>query len=324
MNILIVGAGAVGLTYGLAFRKGGANVSFLVKPAHMGALQNGVTMLRHNLLLPGLSEEQFADYDLYDDVARAPLSRFDQIWVTVASDALSDDWLGVLADGMRDDAALIGLQPGPQDDDRLRGFFGDRLVKGVIGFLAYQYPLPGMTDPKGRTGIAYLLPPGAGGLGPKDHSAAHAARDTLSNGGLKVSLSDDLAQSYGRVTALSLTHMAGLELAGWSFKQFRNNAGNGRALAKNAAQEALAVVAHQFGQPFDAVGARRMSSLGPLVTRIAPLVPSMNLEAYIAFHFGKVSAQTRTVLRDYIAMARAANLPSSALQDLLGALEKLD
>ena len=74
----------------------------------------------------------------------------------------------------------------------------------------------------------------------------------------------------------------------------------------------------------DAVGARRMAGMGPLVTRIAPLVPSIKLEPYLAFHFSKVGGQTRTVLRDYIQMAREANLPSSAIQDLLTALEKLD
>lgn len=324
MQILIVGAGAVGLTYGLCFRKGGADVSFLVKPAHVAALKDGVTMLRHNLLLPGLKAQQFVDYDMYDDLTRVPLGNYDQVWVTVPSNALSDDWLATLRDGMRDDAALIGLQPGPKDDDRLRGFFGDRFVKGVIGFLAYQYPMPGMTDAKGRSGIAYLLPPGAGGLGPTNHPAAHAAQNILERGGMKVSLSDNLAEQYGRVSALSLTHMAGLELAGWSFKGFRDGAGDGRTLARAAAQEALAIVAHQFGQDFDAKSAARMTGLAPLVTRIAPMVPSLRLEPYLAFHFGKVAPQTRTVIRDFIALARDANLSSSALQDLLAALEQLD
>ncbi len=324
MHILIVGAGAVGLTYGHAFHKGGARVSYLVKPAHVAGLKDGVTMLRHNLLLPGLSEDRFVDFNLFDDVATAPIGEFDQIWLTVASDALSDDWLGVLRDGLNEDAAVIGLQPGPKDDARLRSFFGDRLVKGVIGFLAYQYPLPGQPNPKGRSGIAYLLPPQAGGLGPTDSSAAYAAKDLLAKGGLDINLSDNLAEQYGRVSALSLTNMAGLELAGWSFKGFRAGKGNGKALAKAAAIEALALVDHQFGLPHNPKRDARLAGLGPLVSMIAPLVPSLRLEPYLAFHFGKVSGQTRSVMRDYIDMAREANMSSSAIQELLTALEQLD
>lgn len=324
MHILIVGAGAVGLTYGLAFHKAGARVSYLVKPAHVEGLKDGVTMLRHNLLLPGLTEERFVDFNLFDDVTSTPVEEFDQIWLTVPSDALSDDWLGVLRDGLADDAAVIGLQPGPKDDARLRSFFGDQLVKGVIGFLAYQYPLPGQANPKGRSGIAYLLPPQAGGLGPTDHSAAYAAKDMLAKGGLDISLSDNLAEQYGRVSALSLTNMAGLELAGWSLRGFRTNKNKGRALAKAAAVEALALVDHQFDLPHNEKRDSRLASLGPLVSLVAPLVPSIRLEPYLAFHFGKVSAQTRSVLRDYVALAREANMPSSAIQELLSALEALD
>lgn len=324
MRILIVGAGAVGLTYGLAFHKAGARVSYLVKPAHVAGLKDGVTMLRHNLVLPGLREDRFVDFDFYDGIDKAPVSSFDQIWITVASDALSDDWLGALRDHLGEGAAVIGLQPGPHDDARLRGFFGDRLVKGVIGFLAYQYPLPGDVDPQGRSGIAYLLPPQAGGLGPTDHPAALAAQNMLACGGLTVGLSDNLAETYGRVSALSLTHMAGLELAGWSFTGFRAGTGRGRQLAKAAAQEALALVDHQFERPASPLKNRLLSSLGPLVTLIASLVPSIKLEPYLGFHFSKVGNQTRTVLRDYIGMARDANMSSSAIQELLTALEQTD
>ncbi len=325
MHVLIVGAGAAGLTYGHAFARAGAKVSFLIKPHHRAGLENGVTMLRHSVLLPGLRAEQFTDFSLIDEIETADLSQIDQVWNTVPSDALGESWLTALRDRLAPQTVIVGLQPGPKDDARMAAIFGpERLVKGVIGFLAYQYPLPGRTDKKGRSGIAFLIPPSAGGLGPSDRIEVQQARELLKQGGLPVSLSDTLREDYLTVSALSLTHMAGLEVAGWSFKAFRAGTGDSRRLARGAAFEALTITDQALGRAGRGKLNRRLSGLGPLISRIAGLVPSLPLETYLGFHFSKVGAQTRTVLTDLIAMGRDANLPTSDLQSLLHKLEALD
>ncbi len=50
-RVLVVGAGAVGQVYGLYLRRGGARVSFLVKPAHAAWCQRGFALHRLRLWL---------------------------------------------------------------------------------------------------------------------------------------------------------------------------------------------------------------------------------------------------------------------------------
>ena len=44
MNVLIVGAGAVGLVYGKHLQAGGATVSFLIKPKHRAQAEAGYAL----------------------------------------------------------------------------------------------------------------------------------------------------------------------------------------------------------------------------------------------------------------------------------------
>ena len=44
MNVLIVGAGAVGQVYGRHFQRGGADVAYLVKPEHLDETRRGFTL----------------------------------------------------------------------------------------------------------------------------------------------------------------------------------------------------------------------------------------------------------------------------------------
>lgn len=324
MDVLIVGAGAVGLTYGYRFRKGGAKVRYLVKPAHVDGLKNGVTMLRHNLFLKSLRARPFGDYTLYTEPDKKDFAHVDQVWITVPSDALQTEWMMKLRNALPTGAVIVGLQPGPDDDARLAKVFGkERMLKGVIGFLAYQYPMDSQVDPKGRSGIAYYLPPTSGSLGPADHHAAISAKAVLAKGGMKISLSDGAAETYASLASLSITHMAALEVAGWSFKQFRDNHNMARVLAREAAVEAQMAMAASNGEEPDEEKFRKRAGWGPMVTRLAAIARGMPLEPYLQFHFTKVGAQTRLMLDQYIERARAHNLSSTHLQSLRKALPEV-
>ncbi|MGB0920165.1 MAG: ketopantoate reductase family protein [Alphaproteobacteria bacterium] len=322
MHVLIVGAGAVGQVYGYHFAQGGAQVTFLVKPHHVPNLQKPLRLLRHGLIRRSLKEVQFQDFDLVSDMADIPAD-IDQVWLTMASDALGEDWLQALKTALPGTANVVGLQPGIEDDALLEGVFGDRALKGVIGFLAYQYPLPYAKDAKGREGIAYLLPPSAGGLGPSDHLAVQQAVGALDDGGLKIAPSDTLGETYGRVSALSITHMAALEVADWSFKGLRKNTNLARDLARRAAEEAMAIVDVHQGREVDAQN-KTLAKGGPLVATVAPWVAPLPIEAYLEFHFSKVGQQTRDMLIAYQRIGRNHNLSISALQELSAALIKRD
>lgn len=322
MHVLIVGAGAVGQVYGYHFFQGGARVTFLVKPHHMPKLQKPLKLFRHGLVRRSLKEVAFQDFDLVAEMADIP-AEVDQVWLTMASDALGEDWLQSLKAALPEAALVVGLQPGIEDDALLESVFADRTLKGVIGFLAYQYPLPGRKDPKGRKGIAYLLPPSAGGIGPADHTAVQQAVQVLGEGGLKIAPSDTLGETYGRVSALSITHMAALEVADWSFKGLRANANNARELARRAAEEAMAIVDVHQGREVDPRN-KTLAKGGPLVATIAPWVAPLPIEEYLKFHFSKVGQQTREMLQTYQRVGRSHNLSISALQELSAALFKKD
>lgn len=322
MHVLIVGAGAVGQVYGHHFRQGGAQVTYLVKPHHVANLQKPLKLLRHGLVRRSLKDVQFQDFDLVSDMAAIPAD-VDQAWLTMASNALGEDWLQSLKNALPQSADVVGLQPGIEDDALLESVFGDRALKGVIGFLAYQYPLPGRKASKGRKGIAYLLPPTAGGLGPADHPAVQQAVSCLDEGGLKISPSDSLGETYGRVSALSITHMAALEVADWSFKGLRKNANNARDLARRAAEEAMAIVDVHQGREVSAQN-QRLAKAGPLVAAVAPWVAPLPIEPYLEFHFSKVGQQTRDMLQAYQRIGRGRNLSISALQELSAALIRRD
>lgn len=322
MHVLIVGAGAVGQVYGHHFAQGGAHVTFLVKPHHVPNLQKPLKLLRHGLVRRSLKEVQFQSFDIVSDMANVPTD-VDQVWLTMASDALGEDWLQALKSALPATANVVGLQPGIEDDALLEAVFAERALKGVIGFLAYQYPLPGRTDKKGREGIAYLLPPSAGGMGPADHPAVQQAVSVLDEGGLTVGPSNTLGQTYGRVSALSITHMAALEVADWSFKGLRSNKNHARDLARRAAEEAMAIVDVHQGRAVDGQN-KTLAKGGPLVATVAPWVAPLPIEAYLKFHFSKVGQQTRDMLHTYQRLGRNHNLSISALQELSAALVRRD
>ena len=112
-RVLVVGAGAVGQVYGLHLRRGGARVSFLVKPAHAAWCQQGFAL--HRLRSRRVTEtDRLDDIEVLTDAGAAASLGWDQVWLTVASDALRGDWLGAFL-GALGDATVVALQPDLDD-----------------------------------------------------------------------------------------------------------------------------------------------------------------------------------------------------------------
>jgi ketopantoate reductase len=156
-QICIVGAGAVGLVYVQFLRRAGAEVALLVKPEYADICGNGFTL--HQLRWGGRCDsERIDNLAIYTSADELAERHFDQIWITVASDAMRDTWLGEVL-GKSQDATVVILQP--DLDDRalvLEHIAKERLVQGLIGFLSFQSPLP--QAPSLPEGIAYALLPG--------------------------------------------------------------------------------------------------------------------------------------------------------------------
>jgi ketopantoate reductase len=315
VRVLVVGAGAVGQVYGYHLARGGAEVAFLIKPAHAAELAAPLTLYPLNRPRRRRAEPvSFAGFGVLTDPAAVARERWDQVYLTVSSPALrAGDWFDRLAPALGA-ATLVLLQPGPDD----RRFVAQRLpaeqiVQGVITLVGYRAPLPGETRFP-RPGVAYWFPP----LSPSLMSGARRepVLAALRAGGLPARRYRDIAAVAAFPTALLMPLLAALEQAGWSFRALREPAR--LALATRAAGEALAVMAHQGGRrvPWPLRLLNR-----PLVVRLAlalaPRVMPLDTEAYLRVHFTKVGDQTRDFLRTYLTVGRGAGLPTDGLA-LLG------
>ena len=313
LRVCVVGAGAVGLVYTLYLHRGGARVSLLVKPEQADRCRKGWSL--HHLRAGGRRHTEFVpELPILSEVDAAATGEFDQIWITVASDALRAPWLGQLLSASHR-ATVVLVQPDLDDRGLVLAHVPERrLVQGLIGFLSFQSPLPGTPDLP--AGIAYsLLPFGASTF---DGAEAGAVVSALRHGGFSARRGSDLVGRSAERSATSVPIVAGLEAAGWSLSAFSRGPWLGRSLS--ASREALATVAVTLDRPPAAIA----RVLHPLAVRLGLAagrrLSPFDLEAYLRFHFTKVGAQTRLMLETYRAHAQAAGLPSEALQQLREAL----
>ena len=268
MRVVVVGAGAVGQTYGWMLARAGCEVSFLVRPKYAEELRRGVWVYPE-----AKGPERWEGFGVITE----PID-CDQVWFTVPSPALPScplDWPGAMA---------VLLSGGLHDEEVLRGHFAlADIVRGVIPFIAFHAPLPG--EQREHEGILWWFPPlmrlpfsgpranEVTRLLPKAHMTARAE-----SGG-------------GRASASILPAVAALELGGWSMKAMDKD------LAARGIREATDVMSavHELG---DLMTPPPMA-LG-LFAGISPLLVPFDLEIYLRYHFTKVGEQTRVALQDWI------------------------
>jgi 2-dehydropantoate 2-reductase len=318
-QVLIAGAGAVGQVYGLHLRRGGARVTFLVKPAHAAWCQQGFAL--HRLGKQGRREtRRLDDVEILTNAADAAGLRWDQIWLGVASDALRGAWLGTLLAGLGN-ATLVALQPDLDDRALLLRYVPEsQLVQGLIGFLSYQSPLPGDREPPG---VAYaLLPPAASHFsGPPER--VRPILETLARGGFPARALRALPARSAARSAASVPVVAALELADWSLPRLLR--GPTLGLGLRAAREAQAVVAAHLGRGVPLLARLLYPLPVRLALRLAPRLTAFDLEAYLRFHFTKVGPQTRLMLGTWCTRAEAAGgIPTPALCELRDRLRERD
>ncbi|HTM22075.1 MAG TPA: 2-dehydropantoate 2-reductase N-terminal domain-containing protein [Kofleriaceae bacterium] len=311
MRALIVGAGSIGQVLAHALRAGGAEVAFLVKPAHAAEARAGFT------LYPlGRRRERWRPVRL-DGVpvlTETPLPRFDTVLLAVSSPALATGtWLAELA-AATGDATMVALQPGAGDAARVAAVAGaERVVSGAIGLMAWSAPLRGQQLP--APGTAYWVPPLSTFPLTGAPARVRPLVAALRAGGIPAAAHADAPAVAALGSALLETQVAALRCAGWSRTVLR---GDPRlvALAGAAAREALSVIAADRGRrpPLPARLAARVPA--PLLLGgLAGLAP-MTLEHFLARHYGKVTAQTRATLDGWIARGEALGVATGALETL--------
>ncbi len=310
-RILLVGAGAVGLSYGYHLRRGGAEVGFLVKEKYRDEAEAGYTLHRHRLLRRPTSF-RFEDFEVYTDYDAVGEHHWDQVWLCVSGTAIRGEWLGELCAHIGD-ATLVSLQPGVKGQRFVESAYDPaKVVYGVITLIAYQSPLPGEDL---ATGVAYLLPPMAPIVFSGQPERAAPVAHALARGGCPAKIDPDAPLMAAFGSAVMIPAIAGLEVAGWSLERFRRTPA--LEISTAAAKEALSVMGlyHFAKVPWGVRTLRRPELLG-LGLSVAPALLPFDLEVYLQYHFTKVGDQTRQLVDDWISLGEAQGNPTRALRVL--------
>jgi 2-dehydropantoate 2-reductase len=310
MRVLIVGAGPVGQVFGHHLARGGADVTFLVKPQYAADCRRGFAL--YPLGRKPRQAQQLAGFGVIAAPAEAAATRWDHVYLTVSSIGLTaGGWLAELA-AATGDAAIVVLQPNLDDRAFVTSVVApDRVVDGVIGFLAYHAPLPGETRFPGP-GTAYWLPPA-----PSPFSGARAAEvvAALRRGKLPAKQIRDAAAAAPFQSAVLYALLVALEAARWSFAELRT--GDRLQLAARAAAQAMAIVSRQRGRP---IPWRIRLVARPVVLRIAlrlaRWIAPLDLETYLRIHFTKLGDQTRAGIASYLAHGQTAGMATDAIAQL--------
>lgn len=303
-RVVVVGAGAVGAVYGHHLQRGGAHLTFLVRPRYAESVRAGIRLWR--AARRGEREERLVPDDVVSDVDALRDRAVDQMWLAVPTTGLDEDALARIGAATAH-ALVVDLSP-DVDGHVVRAVGRERVVDGLIPFIAYQSPLPDVAEEAGRApGIAWWLPPFAPTAlsGPRARDAA----SLLAAGRMPVRVVKEVQVSRALGGALLQAVVATLEVSGWSLRTCR-------ARLDGAAGEAVAAMARRFrvrALPFSLLAS-------PIVLRtllwLAPRVTPLPLEAYLKFHFTKVGAQSRVALRSFLAAADDAGLAAPHLRRL--------
>jgi 2-dehydropantoate 2-reductase len=305
MEVLLVGAGAIGQVVGHQLSVGGARVSVLLRsdgqvpasPYRLHRLRSG----------RGPVTETWLPHESLRGLDALPDARWDAVLLCVSSVDLRRGWLPNLANRVGA-ATMVSIGQDPGDLALLQGLWpGAQIVQITPGLLAYHAPLSDRD--RVRSGIVYWLPPGPGLQLAGEAERVNSLIAALSSGPLSVAKAT--VGSGEMRAATTQPYIAMLSTLDWSVPKLRRQL----ALPTLAAREATAVIAAMYG----IAPPGRLSTSAPLARvalRVFPLLAPFDLPRYLHVHFGKLSDQTDQMIDGWIAEGRARSLPVAGLEAL--------
>ncbi len=312
MRVLIVGAGAIGQVFGVHFQRGGADVSFLVRPKYAEAARAGFTLYRLN----GAPDqpEAFEGFGVESDQDEAMKQDWDLVVLALSSVALrSGDWLERLGKSLGT-AKLLALVPEPGGNEYLMSRMPPGSVAwGMLSVISYQAPLPDQVLPK--PGIAFWFPPlsALGFSGPAE--VVNAFLPVLKRGGMPVKRVQSVADEVALAGPILDKIIQSLECADWSFATLRRDPELlGLAVQAMGESWALAEKVHGLKPPLP------LRLLRPFMLRAtlwaAPHVLSFDLERFFDFHYHKVGEQTLMHMGEQLEACAHHQVPNPAMREL--------
>lgn len=308
MNVLIVGAGAVGSIYGAALAKAGDDVTFWVRPKYEQDLEKGI-YINEVGIFGGQKSFLFDQFSLATNatsVSKTP----DEIWLCVSKPAVKKPWVEELADAFPD-AEFVSFQPGLFDFSQLSDRVPDRVNNGgVIGVVSYQ-----PHGPNGHDDMTVFHPPGSPTMmfGPK----AEEISERLNRGGCPAKVEQDALKIAPQMSVVLMTFVVALEIGDWSLEKFLSTP-ELRELWESSATQAMDAVCQELNA--DKIGAAKLITARRAFSaalKVIPKVAPFDVEAYLKYHFTKVRTQSMQMIQEYIDVANKHGLPNDALQQLL-------
>ena len=318
MNILIVGAGAVGLVYGHHFANAGHQVTFLIKEKYQQAVeaekQKGVVLYHLNNDKHLQQPLRFTNFSTITEWQDA--EGFDLIALSISSTALRQLPLSIINDKIKESinpVSLLMLQPSEEDLEHLTAVIAkEHILQGMITLISYQTDC--INEGIIPAGTAYYLPslpmPISASQPPQQQQQDSLKLKfklkevvTLFNqSGIKAKAVNSALDESRLISAFFMTFLCALEAADWQFERLKNSA---RLLQQlSAAQTELLPQKIIANGVFTPLKKRLLTALlkpwfYKLLINISPRVIPLPLEAYLKKHFLKVRPQTLMYLQDY-------------------------
>lgn len=313
-NILILGAGAVGLVYGKHFSDAGHKVTFFIKEKYLETMSKGSVLYHMNTDKSLKKPIRFTQYNLVSSFDEVQLQQWDQIYLCFSSTALqSFDFTG-FKQVLTGKPTIVMLQPSVEDYQHLSATFPvEQIIEGMITLISYSAPLA--TETIELPGIAYWLPP----FVPTPFSGQINRRQeiitTFLDGKMAAKSSKSVRTQSLFPTALLMAFLTALESSQWNFITLRNDTPLLKQLIHSIDEIFAALeLKHDVKRP---IGLRLTSPLIiKTLLRLAPHVMPMDIETYFEAHFMKVKDQTKLYMNNYLATAKSSGSSYSTLEVL--------
>ena len=324
MNILIVGAGSVGLVYGHHFVNAGHQVTFLIKEKYQKSLekekQTGVVLYHLNNDKQLEKPLRFKNFSIITQWSDA--NNFDLIALSISSTALRQLPLTTIKDKLEHSekpVSLLMLQPSEEDLEHLTQVIAtEKILQGMITLISYQ--TDNIHKKINPAGTAYYLPilsmpiSASGTLQQKSNNLKEVVH-LFNQSKIKAKSVKSALDESRLLSAFFMTFLCALEAADWQLDRLKNS----ELLLKtlSAAQRDLLpqkIKANEKSSPLKKILLRYLlkPSLYKLLITIAPKFIPLPLEAYLKKHFLKVRPQTLMYMQDY-----QNTYPSDAVSELV-------
>jgi 2-dehydropantoate 2-reductase len=182
LRIAIMGSGGVGGYFGARLQKGGADVAFIARGAHLAAMRaDGLTIesAHDPIRLPKVNAtDDPKEIGTVDIVLLAV-----KLWDTESAARSLKPIVGP-------DTGIISLQNGVQKDDVLRGIFGADAVMGGAAYMATTIGRPGVIV---QTGTMHRMV--FGEYDGRRSARAEALLEAARAGGINAEISDDIRRA---------------------------------------------------------------------------------------------------------------------------------